>query len=116
MMAVAGLLWTAGLAILVLGFSLAALLACTVVWTVGEVVASVVVPTYVSKRVEPSAKGRMLSLVDAVRSVCAVACPVGLGMLWDLSGPRTVLVVLLALPAIGAVVYAAWARASGSRR
>lgn len=105
MMAIAGLLWTTGLLILVVGDSVTALLLCTIVWTAGEIIASVVVPTYISRRVPASAKGRMLALQDVVRSTCGIACPIGLGLLWDHAGASAVLWVLVALPALGSLVY-----------
>ncbi len=110
MMSVAAMLWASGLGILALGFSISALLACTVVWTLGEIVGSVVIPTYISRRVAPSAKGRMLSLQDAVRSVSAIACPIALGAIWDGAGVGVVLAVLVAIPILGGVVYTAWWR------
>lgn len=107
MMAVAGGLWTAGLVILLVGFSTAALLVSTVVWTLGEIIASVVVPTYVSRRAEASAKGRLLALQDVVRSSAGIVAPVTLGVVWDWSGPGAVLVVLVATPAVGTLLYLA---------
>ena len=116
MMALAGLLWTAGLLILLLGFSVAALLLSTLVWTLGEIIASIVVPTYISRRVAAHAKGRMLALQDVVRSVCGITCPIALGLVWDSLGVHAVLVCLVALPAMGALVYGVMARASGGSR
>ena len=108
MMALAAALWGLGLSILALGFSVFALLSCTVVWTMGEIVASIVVPTYLSRRVAASAKGRMLSLQDGVRSVSAIACPIALGAVWDGAGVGVVVAVLVASPVLGFVVYAGW--------
>ncbi len=108
MMALAGALWTAGLAIVLVDLSLASLLACTVVWTMGEIIASVVVPTYVSRHVDPAAKGRMLAVQDAVRSLAGIAAPITLGLLWDEGGLSTVLVTLVATPAVGALIYLVW--------
>jgi MFS family permease len=105
MMAVAGACWSIGLGILVLGFSVGALLACTVVWTVGEIIASIVVPTYVSKRVPASAKARMLAATDAARSVAGVSVPITLGAIWDASGVDAVLIALLVLPVVGCAIY-----------
>ena len=105
MMVAAGLLWTAGLAILVGGFSVTALLLCTAVWTLGEIIASILVPTFVSKNVADGVKGRFLALNDLMRSLAGVACPVGLGFLWQSRGVGPVLAVLLALPVLGVGVY-----------
>lgn len=105
MMAVAGGLWTAGLLILLVGCSTTALLVSTVVWTQGEIIASVVVPTYVSRRVEASAKGRLLALQDVVRSSAGIVAPLALGMVWDWSGPGAVLMVLVVTPAVGTLLY-----------
>lgn len=114
MMALAGLAWTAGMGVLAAGRSVGALLACTAIWTVGEIIGSVVVPTYVSRRAAPDAKARLLAVPDAVRSLCAIACPAGLGLVWDRLGVDTVLGILVALPLAGFVVFAvAWAWAQG---
>ena len=108
MMVMAALLWAAGLTILAVGQSIAALLLCTVVWTMGEIVASIVIPTFVSTRVSAVAKGRMLALQDAVRSASAIACPLVLGVIWDEVGVQAALIVLLALPLCGAAIYGLW--------
>ena len=105
MMANAGLLWTAGLVILNVGHSLPALLICTAVWTVGEIIASVVVPTFISRRVASEYKGRFLALNDAMRSLASVLCPIVLGAIWEGHGERPVLLILLALPLLGTLSY-----------
>lgn len=106
MMVVAGLLWTAGLTVLAVGFSLPALLVCTVVWTLGEVVASILVPTFISRRVAPAVKGRFLALNDATRSLAGVIAPVALGILWEQRGAGAVAWAILAVPAAGTLAYA----------
>ena len=109
MMAVAGVAWTAGMLVLAAGRSVTALLACTAIWTVGEIIGSVVVPTYVSRRARPDAKARLLAVPDAVRSLCAIACPAGLGLVWDGVGVDAVFGILVALPLAGVVVFGlAW--------
>lgn len=114
MMALAGLAWTAGTGVLAAGRSVGALLACTAIWTVGEIIGSVVVPTYVSRCARPDAKARLLAVPDAVRSLCAIACPAGLGLVWDRFGVDTVLGILVALPLVGFLVFAAaWAWSQG---
>lgn len=116
MMSLSAALWGAGLSILAMGSSLPALLACTVVWTLGEIIGSIVIPTYLSRRVAPAIKGRMLALQDAVRSVSAIACPIAIGLLWDNTGVGMVLAVLVASPVVGLVVYAAWWRRGSMTR
>ena len=109
MMAVAGLAWTAGMVVLAAGQSVGALLACTAVWTVGEIIGAAVVPTYVSRHARPDAKARLLAVPDAVRSLCAIGCPVALGLLWDEVGLGAVYATLVALPLVGAIVFGvAW--------
>ncbi len=103
---VAALLWCAGLVIIVVGFSLATLLVGTAVWTLGEIVASLVLPTFISRNVPEEVKGRFLSLVDAMRSLAKVICPLTLGWVWQHHGPRPVLFCVLALPVLGALTYA----------
>ena len=119
MMAVAGLAWTAGMVVLAAGRSVGALLACTAIWTVGEIIGSVVVPTFVSRRARPDAKARLLAVPDAVRSLCAIACPAGLGLVWDRIGVDAVLGILVALPLAGFVVFAvawSWGQGRGATR
>lgn len=109
MMALAGGLWALGLLLLARDLSAGALLGSTVVWTLGEIIASVVLPTYVSRHVEASVRGRILALPDVLRSLAGIVAPVGLGLVWEHAGVGVVLNVLVVTPAIGAVLYAsAW--------
>lgn len=116
MLAAAGLLWTGGLAILFAGNSLGALLACTVVWTLGEIVASIVLPTFLSRRVAPELKGRFLALLEAMRSTAGVVCPIALGAVWAHRGVPPVLAILLVLPILGTLCFVALGLVSGARR
>jgi MFS family permease len=104
-MIVAGIFWGAGLAILWAGYSIPALLICTVVWTMGEILASIIVPTFIAARVEHEVKGRFLALNDIVRSFAGVLCPIGLGLLWKHRGPTGALSVLTVLPFIAIAAY-----------
>jgi MFS family permease len=106
-MIVAGIFWSAGLAILLFGYSIPAMMICTVVWTIGEIIASIIVPTFIAERVDHQVKGRFLALNDIVRSFAGVVCPIGLGLVWTHRGPTTVLTVLTALPVIGVAAYVA---------
>ncbi|MCZ6682572.1 MAG: MFS transporter [Planctomycetota bacterium] len=119
MMVVSGLFWTAGLIILLSGFSVVALMVCTVVWTIGEIIASILVPSFIAKRVAPAVKGRFMALNDIVRSFAGVVCPVGLGLIWSNLGVTWVLAVLAGLPAAGVLCYLAMlvftARSRGAR-
>lgn len=117
MMRVAGALWTAGVGVLWLGHSVVALLGCTVVWTLGEIIASIVLPTYVSRRVAPSAKGRMLALLDVMRSGCGIVCPIAVGMVWQAADVHAAIGLLMVLPALGVVAYTVLdpLRAAGAR-
>ncbi len=105
MMMVAAGFWAAGLFILVMGFSITALIVCTAVWTIGEIIASILVPTFIARHVAPAVKGRFMALNDIVRSFAGVICPIGLGLIWEGSGARAVVYVLAALPVIGALCY-----------
>ena len=105
MMVLSGLLWTAGLGMLAADPSVATLLCSTVVWTVGEMIASVVVPTTITARVAPAHRGRFLAIPDAMRSLAAIAAPLGLGLLWDVAGVDVVLRALVAAPLVGALGY-----------
>ncbi|MCH8805443.1 MAG: MFS transporter [Planctomycetes bacterium] len=105
MMIVSGLFWTAGLLILLLGFSLTALMICTAVWTIGEIIASILVPSFIAQRVAPDVKGRFMALNDIVRSFAGVVCPIGLGFIWANHGVVPVTAILAALPAVGVLCY-----------
>jgi MFS family permease len=105
MMALAGVLWTAGVGLFALGFSLVALVACTFVWSLGEMIASIVAPTYIARSVRPEVKGRYLSLLDAMRGLASVLCPLALGFLWTARGVEPVVGSILALPLIGTLAY-----------
>lgn len=111
MMIVAGCLWTLGLSILVFGFSSLALIASTVVWTLGEIVGSVVLPTYVASHAPSSARGRFLAVPDAVRSVAGIVAPISLGLVWEVYDVDVVLALLLATPVLGVLLFAVgWMR------
>ena len=113
MMSVAGLLWAGGLGMLAAGLSATALLVSTAVWTVGEMIGSVVIPTYIANRVCEHERGRFLAVPDAMRSVAAIVAPLGLGVLWEHHGVHAVLCVLVAVPLVGAAAYGvAWVRRS----
>ena len=105
MMMIAGVFWTAGLTILLVGFSVSALLICTAVWTIGEIIASIIVPSFIARHVAHGVKGRFMALNDIVRSFAGVVCPIGLGLIWKNEGVTPVLSVLLALPILGIAVY-----------
>lgn len=105
MMVLAGLLWTAGLGILAWELSVITLLCSTVVWTVGEMIASVVVPTTITARVAPALRGRFLAIPDAMRSLASIAAPLSLGLIWDRAGVDVVLRALVTVPLLGALGY-----------
>lgn len=107
MMIVAGLFWTAGLLVLKLGFSAGALLVCTAIWTIGEIIGSILVPSFIARHVSASRKGRFMALNDIVRSAAGVICPIGLGLLWKSQGPAAVVSLLVALPIVGMICYLA---------
>ncbi|MER5561071.1 MFS transporter [Streptomyces sp. NPDC001251] len=102
---VAGLLWTLGLAVIVFGFSLPALLLSTVVWTLGEIIVSVVVPTYVADHVDESRVGSFMALNGFVLGLARLVVPVGLGVLWTADGYRPVFVTLLIAPLVGMAAF-----------
>ena len=106
-MVIAAALWTVGLLVLALGFSLPALVLCTVIWTVGEVIGSIVVPAYVAARVPRRSKGRMLAMSDVVRSAAGMAAPLVLGITWETWGVGAVLTILVFLPVVGGALYRA---------
>ncbi|MCX5388050.1 MFS transporter [Streptomyces sp. NBC_00083] len=102
----AGLLWTLGLAVIVLGFSLPALLLSTGVWTLGEIIVSVVVPTYVADHVDERRVGTYMALNGFVLGLARLVVPVGLGALWAAQGHRPVFVALLGAPLVGMAGFA----------
>ncbi len=117
MMVIAAMFWTGGLLILATGFSITALMICTVVWTVGEIIASILVPSFVAKHVAHASKGRFMALNDIERSLAGVICPIGLGLAWEYQGVETVIHLLVALPAIGILSYLAlWLYVAAPRR
>ncbi|MCX4687007.1 MFS transporter [Kitasatospora purpeofusca] len=103
---VAGVLWALGLALLDFGFSLAAVLASTVVWTLGEIIASVVVPTYIADHVDEHRVGRFMALNGFVLGLARLVVPFGLGLIWQNHGARPVLHTMLVTPLVGIAVFA----------
>lgn len=109
-MVIAAALWTLGMLVMAWGSSLPALIGCTVIWTVGEVIGSIAVPSFVAARVPRRSKGRMMALGDVVRSAAGVAAPIGLGFTWQARGVEAVMLVLVVLPMIGGALYLSMAR------
>ncbi|OHX02823.1 MFS transporter [Micromonospora sp. WMMB235] len=107
LLVVAGLLWSAGMAVLVFAFSLPAVLLSTVVWTLGEIIASVVVPTYIADHVEPRRVSAFMALNGFVLSSARLVVPMGLGFVWQAHGHQPVLLLLLLTPLAGVVAFAA---------
>ncbi|MBX7267673.1 MFS transporter [Micromonospora sp. Llam7] len=103
---VAGLLWSAGMAILVFAFSLPAVLLSTVVWTLGEIIASVVVPTYIADHVEQSRVSGFMALNGFVLSAARLVVPLGLGLVWQAQGHQPVFYLLLLTPVVGVALFA----------
>ncbi|MGW4568674.1 MFS transporter [Streptomyces sp. NPDC004561] len=103
---ISGALWAAGLAVIVVGFSLPAILLSTVIWTLGEIIASVVVPTYIADHVDERRVGSFMALNGFVLGLARLAVPAGLGALWTAQGHRPVFLALLAAPLVGMAAYA----------
>ncbi|MGW0547272.1 MFS transporter [Streptomyces altiplanensis] len=103
---VAGALWALGLAMIVVGFSLAAILLSTVVWTLGEIIVSVVVPTYIADHVDKRRVGSFMALNGFVLGLARLVVPVGLGVIWTAHGHQPVFLVLLAAPLVGMAAFA----------
>ncbi|MFJ5774441.1 MFS transporter [Streptomyces sp. NPDC093094] len=103
---IGGLLWSLGLAVIVVAFSLPAILLSTVIWTLGEIIVSVVVPTYIADHVDERKVGSFMALNGFVLGLARLAVPAGLGALWTAHGHGPVFLTLLAAPLVGMAVYA----------
>lgn len=103
---VAGLLWALGLAIIVFAFSLPAILLSTVVWTLGEIIVSVVVPTYIADHVDRRRVGSFMALNGFVLGVARLVVPVSLGVMWTSHGHEPVFFTLLVAPLVGVAGFA----------
>ena len=105
MMVLSGILWSLGMSVLLIGYSVTALLSCTVLWTIGEIIASILVPNFIASRVPSAFKGRFMALNDIVRSFAGVVFPIGLGLLWTHQSARSAVLVITLLPVSGAIFY-----------
>ncbi|GAB1692444.1 MFS transporter [Krasilnikovia sp. M28-CT-15] len=103
---VAGVLWTSGTALMAFAFSLPAILLSTVVWTPGEIIVSVVIPTYIADHVDGRRVGRFMALNGFVISFARLVVPMGFGLLWQEQGHVPVFLTLFVGPALGILVYA----------
>ncbi|MFF6997871.1 MFS transporter [Streptomyces sp. NPDC008313] len=103
---IAGALWAMGLGVIVVGFSLAAILLSTVVWTLGEIIVSVVVPTYIADHVDERRVGGFMALNGFVLGLARLVVPVGLGVVWTWQGHQPVFLILLAAPLVGMAAFA----------
>lgn len=101
----AGLLWTLGLAVIAFAFSLPAILLSTVVWTLGEIIVSVVVPTYIADHVDKRRVGTFMALNGFVLGVARFVVPVGFGVLWTSHGHQPVFFTLLLTPVLGLAAF-----------
>ncbi|WP_240108456.1 MFS transporter [Streptomyces sp. MUM 203J] len=106
LLVVSGLLWAAGMAAIAFFFSLPAILLSTVVWTLGEIIASVVVPTYIADHADKRRVGSLMALNGFVLGVARLVVPVGLGTLWQFQGHGPVFFTLLACPLVGIAAFA----------
>ncbi|WP_434594152.1 MFS transporter [Streptomyces sp. A5-4] len=102
---VAGLLWALGLAVIAFAFSLPAILLSTVVWTLGEIIVSVVVPTYIADHVDERRVGSFMALNGFVLGLARLVVPVGLGVIWTTHGHEPVFLTLLAAPLLGMAAF-----------
>lgn len=102
----AGLLWAAGMAMIFFGFSLAAILIATLVWTTGEIIASVVIPTAIADHVDERRVSSYMALNGFVLGLARLVVPVGLGVIWQDHGHRPVFGLLLAAPLVGVALFA----------
>ncbi|MGW0564783.1 MFS transporter [Streptomyces sp. NPDC003016] len=103
---VAGALWALGLAVIAFAFSLPAILLSTVVWTLGEIIVSVVVPTYIADHVDERRVGSFMALNGFVLGLARLVVPVGLGVIWTSHGHEPVFLTLLAAPLLGMAAFA----------
>ncbi|MEO0478842.1 MAG: MFS transporter [Planctomycetota bacterium] len=102
---IAAVLWTTGLLVLGVGWSVAAILGSTLIWTLGEILTSILIPSYVAGRVAPEVKGRFLALVDLGRSTATLVAPVGLGYLWNSHGSRSAVGAILGVSVLGIAAF-----------
>ncbi len=101
----AGALWTAGMAGFALFLSVPGVLASTAVWTVGEIIVSVVVPTYIANQASPGTVSSLMALNGFVLGAVRFTVPVGLGYVWAECGYRTAIYLLVAAPLLGMLTY-----------
>ncbi|MGA4876624.1 MFS transporter [Streptomyces lydicamycinicus] len=103
---VAGLLWALSLAVLAFALSLPVVLLSIVVWTLGEVIASVVVPTYIADHVDERRVGSFMALNGFVLALARLVVPASLGFIWQSHGVGPVFFALLITSMVGMAVFA----------
>lgn len=106
MMVLSGVIWSLGMSVLFFGYSIASLMICTAIWTIGEIIASILVPNFIAGRVPTEFKGRFMALNDIVRSFAGVILPIGLGFLWAYYSASIVVLTITLLPIVGTICYA----------
>lgn len=106
MMVLSGVIWSLGMSVLFFGYSIASLMVCTAIWTVGEIIASILVPNFIAGRVPTEFKGRFMALNDIVRSFAGVILPIGLGFIWTYYSASIVVLTITLLPVVGTICYA----------
>ncbi|MEU8787012.1 MFS transporter [Streptomyces sp. NPDC048637] len=103
---VAGLLWALGLSVLTFALSLPVMLLSILVWTLGEVIVSVVVPTYIADHVDERRVGSFMALNGFVLALSRLVVPAGLGFIWQSHGVGRVFFTLLVTSMVGLAVFA----------
>ena len=87
MMCVAGCLWALGLGVLHAGNSLGALLACTAVWTFGEMLSAPIVMSWVAARADDRSRGRYMGAFTLCFSIAFVLAPLVGTAIYERAGP-----------------------------
>ncbi|MBD1557780.1 MFS transporter [Vibrio sp. S9_S30] len=106
-LAISSLLWSSGLFMIYLGFSVNWLLASVVVWTLGEIVISISLPSHISTHSPENSKGKFMGINEMVGSISRVLTPICIGALWHSVGVENALlwVALFPLVTLGIAIW-----------
>ncbi|PWW58253.1 MFS transporter [Actinokineospora spheciospongiae] len=100
-----GGLWVCGIALFTFLFSLPAILLSTLVWTLGEIIVAVVVPTYIADHAHPDRVSGFMAVNGFVLGLARLVVPMGLGLAWQAGGHQAALYALLLVPITGMVLF-----------
>lgn len=104
-MVLASTFWMIGMFLMAIFPSLLVFFLTIPFWTLGEIIYSIVLPTYVSKNSISRVKGRYMAFNEVILSLGRFIMPLFLGMFWNIQKTNYLFFALGFLSCIGMLLY-----------